>query len=194
MGFFETFSPRVIHDRESFKDAEHFTRTIQPLEDTEYEWVFAYSNDLCEKYRAIYKELDDKANEIVKYLGGGAGLFTLAVLLNFTYQNVFIIKCAMPSFILSIISVYFAIKSRQPQVACLPPGAKVAFGYANSYGTTKNAQAAFVGEWHRACEGMKLRIDDKANWVKLATWAFFLAILALSVPLIVALCTPRVVP
>lgn len=192
MSLFEILSPRVIHDRDSFKDAQHFSETIQPLENTEYDWVFAYSKDLYDKYRAIYKDLDDKANEIIKYLGGGTGLFTLAVLLNITPRNAVIVGWTLPSFLLSIISVYLAMKSRQPHVTCLPPTAKNAFGYANYYGTSRNAQAAFIGEWHRACEGMKLRIDDKAGWVKWATGSFFLAILGLLLPLIVALSLPKI--
>ena len=74
MTFFGTLTPRDIEDREEFQDAERFRRTITPLEDTEYKWIFDYANDKHDKLTKIYKELDDKANEIVKYLGGGAGL------------------------------------------------------------------------------------------------------------------------
>lgn len=192
MGILDVFSTK-IDDRPSFKDASDFARTAQPLENTDYDWVFVYSKDLYEKYRTIYKELDDKANEIIKYLGGGAGLFTLAVLLNISARNAPIVIWAIPSFFLSLVSVGFAIATRQPHWTCLPPPATTAFEYANKYGDAQIAQGAFVGEWHLACEGMNLRIADKALWVKCAIWLFYGAILFLLLPILVAIGSPTIV-
>jgi hypothetical protein len=183
MGITETLSPRYIDDRDEFKEAAHFRETITPVQETDYEWAYDYSKEMYERYLKVYKDLDDKANEIVKYLGGGAGLFTLGVILNVRPETAGIVGYAIPSFLVALAAACIASTARLPALVCLPPDPETAFDYANRFASREIAKGAFIGEWHLASVGMKLAIDTKAKRVRLATWTFFGAIFLLIFPM-----------
>ena len=58
----------IDHDPEYLK-AEDFKRTMTPTaNDADHDWVWDYAKFQFERADRIYKDLDDKANDIIKYL------------------------------------------------------------------------------------------------------------------------------
>ena len=167
-----------------FKEAVEFRENFEAAEGIDYGWVFAYATDSFERSLGIFHKLDDKANNIIKYLGGGTGLFTLAALANTNEKNAAIIGLVFFPFAASLVSIFFACLARQPNATRLPATVKTAIRYVETQG--KLAEATFLGQWHEACTAMDLTIAVKAERVKYATWAFFAAILLLAIPLYAA--------
>jgi len=169
-----------------FEEAVRFRNEFQPTEGVNYDWAFDYAKDSFSMSMEIYRQLDEKASDLIKYLGGGTGLFALAAVANVTKQNAGIVVWVMPSFVLSLISIYFACLARKPNKTRLPASVEaVARYYAEYY--KDQAKAKFLGEWHEAIIGMGLANELKSRRVTAATWAFFAAIVMLGAPLLYAL-------
>ncbi|SIN69218.1 hypothetical protein SAMN05444166_0158 [Singulisphaera sp. GP187] len=180
-GLFDLVSLSQIENDPKYKEAAVFKETIEPSNDVDYEWVCEYARDCYDRSEKIFAVLDGKANDIIKYLGGGAGLFTLAVLTNLKPENARIVIWTIPAYLISIMAIYFAVKAKQPNSVALPPSVKSAFDYANRFEGT--SQASFLGQWNMMCVGMSVANQVKARSVRKATWAFFGAIVALIFPL-----------
>ncbi len=104
---------KQIDSDSTYKAAERFNDTLTPVEEGDYKWVWDYAKFQFERANQIYRELDDKANDIIKYLGGGTGLFTLAAIANTTPRNLWVIIAAIPSFALAVVSIALA-RGRSP--------------------------------------------------------------------------------
>src|SRR5208337_1808625 len=149
-----------------YREAEKFKQEIQPEKEVNYDWVWDYA---CETHNHIwerYKELDNKANDIIKYLGGGVGLFTVGTIANISSQNVWLVVCAIPSFLVSLASIFFAVLALQPNPVKLPPTVESAYNYANDYKET--GKATFLGQWHLVITGMDVAAKLKSDRVLVA--------------------------
>src|SRR5271157_3479339 len=143
-------------DDPQYTEAESFKEEIELKDGVDYEWVWEHAKDTFDRSESTYKELDDKANDIIKYLGGGTGLFTLAVLANIRHENACVILAAIPTFLLALISVTVALRARQPNPATRPPDIRSAFKFAEHYEKSGKARAYFLGQWHLTCKGLDL--------------------------------------
>ena len=182
----EPIAPIAIDSHQRYRDAETFKNTITLEVGKDYDWVWDFAKDSYDRAIGVYEALDDKANDIIKYLGGGAGLFTLGVMANINHANADIARWALPSFAMAIISVFFAVLARKPNEVKHPPSIRDAFKYASHYKDAAEAKATFIGQWNLALEGMYLAIAVKSVRVAWATWTFCLAIAFLALPLFVA--------
>ncbi len=116
---------------ERYREAEKFEQEIQPEKEVNYDWVWDYA---CETHNHIWercKELDNKANDIIKYLGGGVGLFTVGTIANISSQNAWLVVWTIPSFFFSLASILFAVLALKPNPVKLPPSVESAYKYAN---------------------------------------------------------------
>jgi len=170
----------------AYEAAEEFNKSLAPTEGAKYEWVWDYAKFQFERADRLHRDLDDKANDIIKYLGGGTGLFTLAALANMTPQNVWVIFASLPAFALALISIALAARARYPNPTKEPPAIKSAYMYAEHL-EDKTAKIRFIGQWHLTVEGMHLAIKAKAVRVKLATKCYVWAIVSLAIPIITAM-------
>lgn len=184
----QVVSPTPIEDNTEYRIAREFKETFEPKGEIDYEWILGYSKDIYDRSLEIYKELDDKANDIIKYLGGGTGIFTLAVLANIKIDNVFLVACVIPSFLCALLSIFFACLARKPNPVKTLPSIRSAIEYAESDETKKRSDFYFLGQWHLVCEGVDLAVKLKSKRVTWATWLFFWSIALLLVPLIFAIC------
>jgi hypothetical protein len=182
----ETVCPPPIEEHKEYLNANEFKQNIETGDGIDYAWVWDYAVESFARASSIYKELDDKASDIIKYLGGGTGLFTLAVLTKVERENVGILVWALPSFLAALLSIFFAALARKPNLVLHPPTVKSAFLYAENMGGEGKAQAAFLGCWHVACESMHVAIAIKAKRVQCATWAYVGAIALLLLPMFAA--------
>jgi hypothetical protein len=178
--------PTPIESRPEYQEAETFKRTIEPTQASEsYEWVWDYSKDVYDRISKMNSVLDDKANDIVKYLGGGTGIFTVGLLSNMDNSNVSVFVWALPSYFFALFSIWLAILARKPNTAYSPPSVKSAFEYADDSDMEK-PKASFIGQWHLACVGMRQSVAIKSIRVEAATWMFFCAIGLLILPVMFA--------
>ena len=165
---FDAMSTADIEGSPEYIAAKEFKETIELKEGVDYGWVWDYAADSYRRTEQIYRELDDKANDIIKYLGGGTGLFTLAALSNVNANNACIILGATPSFVLALIAIALAARARQPNPAYQPPSIQSAFNYAGHYKYDPKAKAVFLGQWHLTCVGMDVANEIKARRIALA--------------------------
>jgi hypothetical protein len=175
---------KIQHSPE-YQDATTFRENITPLEGVDYAWACSYAQDRFKRLEQICRELDDKANEIIKYLGGGTGLYTLAVVANNSPGKRWVILMAVPAFLLALISIALALRARQPIPTPGPPSIQGATQYADSY--EHLAQAFFLGQWHQTCVGMELAIREKAARIQVANFYLFATIVTLLLPIVAAM-------
>src|SRR5207249_4332507 len=72
---------------EDYKAALDFYRKFQQQEGVDYSGVLAYARDLYDRHDKTDKLLDEKADSIIKYLGGGSALVTFGALLSIKSDN-----------------------------------------------------------------------------------------------------------
>ena len=188
--FIQTISrawqPAPVGRSKLFKDTQSFKDNAEPIKDKDYSWAWDFAEAQFDRLFAISKELDEKANDIIKYLGGGTGLFALAMLSKIEPENFWLLKWTIPSFALAIVSILFAVLVRKPTTTYTPPSVEAAFKYVGYFEDANMAKGAFLGQWNRACVGVSLTNEIKADRVFAATWFFFLAITSLAIPIGVA--------
>lgn len=174
-----------LEEDEDHRNAKDLLQAdIQP--DKDYSWLIDYSERLWDSYTKVFSTIDEKSDSIIKYLGGGTGIFTLGIIAKTDASNYFLIWWCLPSLISSLIAIFLAVCARRPRgVPSLPPISQ-AKRYAEMYQDAKEAQAAFVAQWNLACVDMKLICRRKADFLELATWFYFAAISFLGLPLLVA--------
>jgi hypothetical protein len=175
-----------IESSQEFIDAEEFKRSIDPSAATDYAWVTQHAKYAFDRTDKIFKELDEKANDIIKYLGGGAGLITFAALAGGTPKSAWLLISSIPAFMLAIISLALAARARQPGVTWQPPGVAAAFSYASHQSTQDHSEVRFLGQWEIVCAGMLLVLREKGVLVRCATDFYVCALGALIIPIIVA--------
>ena len=169
----------------SYHDSKKFAEAIDPVMGIDYGWVWDHAKDMYDRVVKINKEIDDKANDIIKYLGGGTGLFTLGVLANLKPENVAVVRWAVVPFVFAICSVFFAVLVRKPNNFFLPPSARKAYEFVDAYG--EMGKATFIGQWDLATTKAIAAIGTKSHFLRLSTWLFFLSIMLLIVPIVAAL-------
>lgn len=185
--------PPAIDASPEYREALEFKEVAEAKPDKDYGWVCEYAPGVYDRLMKTRDALDDKASDVIKYLGGGAGLFTLVAILNVTPKNLHILWWALPSFLATITSVFLAVLARQPSETKFPPSIRAAMEYVEFFDDTdkvvarEKAVAAFLGQWHAACVGMEVVNALKAARVGAAIWAFFAAIVLLGLPFGVAL-------
>src|SRR5579884_3270143 len=160
--------PNQIRANESHKQAVAFMENFHAKEGVDYSWIIDYAKLLWDERNAQYKMLDEKADSIIKYLGGGLGLFSLGVLAKVDPANAYLIIWALPAVICALLSLYFATKARGPNpVPTLPP-----VETATSYAEKEKWQADFLGKWHVACEDFRVANRDKVRLLEWGTWCY----------------------
>lgn len=167
------------------KEAREFTLGFEPEQDTDYLWVWDYARDRYAEVMATRDALDDKAGEVIKYLGGGAGVVTLAALMGVRPENAYLLKWAVPSFIATLIALFFAVRARQPADIPFAPPVRSAARYAGEF--KDRSRPVFLGQWHLVCTRMDAVNGLKGRRIQVAVWSFFAAVALLSLPFYAAL-------
>lgn len=166
---------------------EEFARQFEPREGVAYGWVVQYAKDDFARALDLFRRLDDKAAALVNYLGAGTGLLMFGAVngLSAGALDKWIALAAVPSFVLAAVALVCATASRLAASRPGPPEPLAALRYAEYY--NERAEAAFVAAWRRASAGAYRAAEDKARTLNRATRCFIAAVLALALPLGVAL-------
>jgi hypothetical protein len=162
--------------------AAAFMRDMQVKDGIGYGWVNEYAQALWEDRNKTFAVLDEKADSIIKYLGAGMGVFVLGILAKIDVHNAYLALSALPAVLSAVASVYTAIRARNPAFTPNLPSVESAKGYAEAEGNEEQARAAFLGQWHLACEDLRLVNEKKAALVARAGGLYFVALLLLLIP------------
>jgi hypothetical protein len=182
--------PSWITSAPEYQEAKHFKENIKLAQNADhYKWVWEYAAAEYERRLSVWSILDEKADTIIKYLGGGTGLFTLGALASIREGNAILIGLAIPAVVTALFSVLLSLVARIPRPTGSPPSVKGAFEFADTYGSDEEAKAIFLGQWHQTCETMQVVNGRKAMLIVWSTWLYLAALFLLLLPLIVAVCT-----
>src|SRR5262249_35193791 len=183
----------ILKKNERLKRAEEFLVNVKAKPNVDYAWTAKFAESLWAYNEKEFVALDEKADSIIKYLGGGTGLFAIGVLSKIDASNIHIALATLPAIISAILSVLIATIVRKPHpVPNLPTvmNAKEAYADANASGTA--GLGAFLGQWNLACERMAVVCKWKSKLLETAVWLFFAAIALLLFPLLVGIIWPPV--
>jgi hypothetical protein len=180
--------PKAYHiDKHAdYLKAIEFTVRFQPLEGKDYEWVWDYAEELYRRLDSAYKELDDKADALIKYLGGGTGLFTLLAIATIPREKAPVLLWALPSLIAALVATALAAWARKPGETMVPPTVEDAIKYI--HGPDAQPQIAYLGQWHLTCIGVRIAVGKKAWKVGWATWLYVVALALLLLPVLRLIC------
>jgi hypothetical protein len=178
--------PSHIRDDESYRRAVSFMQNLQAKEGIDYGWVFEYAKSLWTERNSEFAALDNKADAIIKYLGGGLGLFSVGVLAKVDVSNAYLIFWALPAVVCAIISLFLAAWARKPSAAPALPPVEAAVNYAEEDKDEKKAHMAFLGQWNLICESHRLINLSKAWKLEQATYFYCAALGLLTLPLLAA--------
>ena len=168
--------------------ARAFMNSSAAKEGVEYEWVYEYAKSLWAHRLTVWRMLDEKADAIIRYLGGGTGIFALGVLAKIDASNRYLAEWALPALFIASIAVFLAMWARRPMDYPLLPSVENAKDYADEH--KEDAKAAFIGQWHLANEKARLSCARKERWISWAAFLAYIALVLLLLPVIVGICTP----
>jgi hypothetical protein len=173
----DLFRPLAIESDPRWARAIAFKDETLPDPSVEYLWVWEYARDSVDRALKIFERLDDKANEILKYLGGGAGLLTAAALLGIKDDHAWIYLFFAPSLGTSLVAILFAIMASKPNDVRLPPPINEVYALASN--AEPYGKAIMIGPLHETHEAIMIAVELKARRVNCATWWFFATLMTL---------------
>ncbi|MFO0967739.1 MAG: hypothetical protein U0793_19430 [Gemmataceae bacterium] len=149
---------------------------------SQYGWVHAYAKAEYDRLEKRFDILDEKADSIIKYLGGGTALIAIGSLATLTRENAIMPLFLIPSVLCALVAVVFAVSARNPTDTDQPPPVRGAVLYVSSYGD--KSEAMFLGQWNQACEGMARAIHTKADKIQRASVWYMAALAFLLLPVV----------
>lgn len=181
----------------SYLDAERFKQKFEPKDGCDYTWALDYAKESYQRLDQTFRYLDEKADAIIKYLGGGTAVVTVAALATVNHYSAWLPILLLPSLVFALAAIALANAARRPRTHPSPPPITEVINYAEAY--NDKAEATFLGLWHLCCEGLDLVNALKAKRVDCAgrcyCWALFcLLIPALVWPIVNVASPPPKVP
>lgn len=171
-----------------YRDALEWRKRLPDIvgEIDDLEWVVNHAKTKYAEGLDAWSMLESKADSLIRYLGGGAGLLTVGSILSVSIETVTVFLCMIPAIVCAVFGIIFAILSRAPADFSATPQANKACGCAQKY-RDKSSAIFMIGEYHLAAVKVRVSSAKKAKLVTEATWCYFGAIVLLLVPFGVAL-------
>jgi hypothetical protein len=186
-----TDSDDDYEDSTEYKEALEYWNKFKQQEQVDYTVALAYARELFERYEKLDKSLDEKADSIVKYLGGGSALVTLGGLFAIktdVWSNCLLglvaLACMIPSLVVALRAVSAAIRVRQPRASATMLPVKFAVDMAEFHKQKDNTELNLWLMLHPICEAYHFRTFRKSFLVKRAHSCYRWAIGLLLLPVI----------
>jgi hypothetical protein len=174
-----------------YQEALEYMRIAAGSADTDYEWVAEYAKVRWEELNEEYEAISEKADSIIKYLGGGAGLLALGLIAKGEHLNPGLILAAAPSMLAAIAAIVCAVNIRRPRwMPSLPP-VRDAAEVAAAMPTKNESLAVFLGQWHLACQAMRIVCDQQSDRLHGVYRLYVWAVALLAIPVFVATGLPN---
>ena len=170
-------------DHPDYKRALEFKADFSPtLDGDDYRWVCDYAQHTYDLLHDTFKYLDEKADSIIKYLGGGTAIAALAAVASVTGENAWAVLMLTPSLCCALKAVRLAMKVRAPVKTPGPPTIYEAIRYAEFH--REKAEATFLGLWFATCEGLAAVNAKKARELHGASRWYYRTLACLALPLL----------
>lgn len=181
---------------EDYKSALNFYRDFEQKDGVDYSGIVDYARELYDRYDKTDKILDDKADSIIKYLGGGSALITFGALMSIKSENywssVFAIVALvslLPSLVCALLAVRKAIHVRRPRSSASLPDVHFALEMAEYHKTKEKLNVNLWLIFYPICEAAYYRNLQKARLVESAHCLYLWAMGLLIVPVVsIAIC------
>jgi len=180
-----------FEDTAEYKQSVELWQKFEMKEQVDYKPVVEYATRLAESYERTDKSLDDKADSIVKYLGGGTAIITAGVLLGIKTDStrgcilsLVAITCLAPSYYFTIRAVRAAINARRPQNQAALKSVSFAIEMAEHHKEQSKFEPNFYMIFHPICEGAYIRNEGKARLVDRSHTYYMRSIFCLAIPAI----------
>ncbi len=167
----------------SYMDAETFKQNFEPKDGCDYKWAIEYAKESYQRLDQTFRYLDEKADAIIKYLGGGTAVVTVAALATVNHYSAWLPILLLPSLGCALAAIALANSARRPRTHPSPPPVTEAVNYAEAY--SDKAEATFLGLWHQCCEGLDVVNAIKAKRVDCAGRCYWWALFCLLLPALV---------
>jgi hypothetical protein len=193
---------------EDYKAALEYYKSFEHKDGIDYSVAIAYARERYDRLDKTDKTLDEKADSIIKYLGGGSALITFGALISvkadswqISLLGLVALCSLMPSLFRAIRAVAYAIQGRRPRGSALTPDVKFAVEIAEHYKTKPEIELNLWLIFHPICEALIYRnmqkaklVDSAHKWYKLAIGWLFGPVVGIVACLIVALAVAMVQP
>lgn len=167
-----------------YQKALDYKNNYESNDKIDYGWIWHYAEKQYEELERINSVLDSKAEAIIKNLGGGIGILTVAVGAFGSLEGLGPIQlflCSTP-LMFATVSIAFAVYSRSPRFTPSPLTIREAIDYAEYF--DKKSRSTFLSQWNLACVGRDISNSNRAKHVWLAYFFFMFSVIFLAVPLL----------
>ncbi len=174
-----------------YNDAVDFFKNFEKKDKVEYGWIMKYAKDLQERFEKTDGKLDEKADSIIKYLGGGSALLTFGALVSIKPEKpetcllgLIALVSLIPSLCFALLAVQAALRVRSPQSAATPPPLTKAVHLAENYASAEEAELNLVLICHPICEAYAYRNKQKSDDLRRAHEFYAQSLLFVLIPVI----------
>lgn len=176
-------SDMSAEDRAKCEEAQKFSQEFLAEKNLNYDWVFEYAQDKYAKMLKNLEHLDDKADAIIKYLGGGTAFVAFGAIVGASRGNALAILLMVPSVVLALWAIRYAIHARLPTQIPVPPRVDEALSYAEAF--RDQGKYTFIGQWHETCQLLDIIVTAKAANIISASKYYYRALLFLLLPVLI---------
>ena len=110
-------------------------------------------------------------------------MFAFGTVAGYTEGNLPAVLAILPSMLLALIAISFAVYARSPSPYPIPPSVAGAIRYVEEL--ENQPQESFLAQLHCTCEEMRVAVMKKARLVRKANYVFLAAAWALLLPVVV---------
>lgn len=165
-------------------EPEEYMPTEQELEASQHKWLIDYAKLKYQYTLNRWDSLENKADQLVRYLGGSIPILLGAVIVSTDKLSIGSTLSIIPTILLLIASMILAVASRRIKIAFEPACVAEAQKYVAFYKNAAIAEFEFVSEWKNAIDKQDIACDEKAEWLQWSFNALLSAIVCVVLPLV----------
>ena len=189
--------PKKIEEEEEYKTALEYFNGFSAKPDTDYTLAINYLMGLYDRLQATEKLLEEKADSLIKYLGGGTALITFGTLISLKLDSKaslivsgVMMLSLLPALIYGIYTILRAIKVRAPSKSFMPAEVNFAINCVNHYPTKEMTHINIWLIYHPVCAAYLIRNNRKSALLQAAHSYYAALMKCLLIPLIaLPVCT-----
>jgi len=180
---------------QKYVEALGYFESFQAKEGADYVPAVEFMKESLQRHIETDRVLDEKADSIVKYLGGGAAVVTAGTLFSLKTDTrsgmilgAVVLATLLPALICAVWAILAAVAVRKPRASAVLPDAPFAIQCAEHY--PKDAIA--INQWlilHPMCQAAMFRNLQKSRGVGEAHKRYILAMALLLLPVAAAAVT-----
>lgn len=164
---------------------ERFASDFEIKSGHQYAWLFDYAQKQYELLDKCVDTIDSKISSLATLVSGYAIALGSAIVAGLMAEKVDpkICQWAMPSFVVSLISLWLMVWSRGSLLYQSPPTVRNCSRYADNYNDEATAKGAMIGSWHLAVEDVRKAMKKKACRLDWCVFFSCLSITLLGLPI-----------